>query len=208
MEIANVTKLEGSKLSLIVEAATMEKVPQNVVESIMDLANEEMDGKIDMTFSDINNWYVDQWHTMNFDKKKEKAKSFVNIHSWIMKIAGQYRLSKYDTFKTSMKKACPTCRGVGLYVYGKKENRLVDCPSCHGTAMETKICSACVGHGCPECDGKGYITSDKKICQTCGLESPFGMIKGSGKILMEQIKTFNTVVCKRCAGQGVINNGK
>jgi len=183
--------------------ADMEILPSNIVRDLSFLVGEKNDPRDDvLTFSDVNDFYIDYWHSLPMNKKKKVAKSFMRIHSWIMKIGGKYRLAPKDIFKTTMKNVCPTCRGAGLFVHGKKEYETITCPICKGEGDKTVICNQCNGYGCKICKD-GLIHLKNQLCETCSIDSPFGKLKGNGKIMMEKIETTDTVVCLKCGGMGV-----
>jgi DnaJ-class molecular chaperone len=39
------------------------------------------------------------------------------------------------------------------------------CPYCNGEGDRIEECLACMGHGCFECDGQGYIAWECEYCQ-------------------------------------------
>jgi len=180
----NTKKMEVGDYAILKEMAMSQKAPKYVNEAMARFLGEPESDTCKFSFHDIHNFYVDHWHRLLMDQKIEKSSDFKEIHNWIKRIGFKFRLNAYDTIGTTVKHVCKTCRGTGLFVHAKQYYHLVNCPDCNGSAKD-----------------------DKSFCKTCAVVSPFGMVKGSGKVLIESKIPTATVICQKCSGMGV-RNGK
>jgi len=181
MEMIHTNTKKFENYQVLKEMAFSESAPEEVNKALLKFINEPSE-KCSFTFNDIHNFYVDFWHHLSMNEKMNKASDFKKIHNWIKEIGFKYRLNARDTIDVIGHDICWTCRGSGLYVIPKKYYHLVLCPDCNGTAK------------------KG-----KSFCKTCAIQSPFGLTRGSGKVMIESETSVATVICHKCSGMGVRN---
>ena len=187
------------------EFAGMVELPVEVEKDVCVLADAPFDNDDDrmvMLVNDITDFYISHWQKLSMGDKKKKAQAFKRIHEFVCKVRGEYNIYTPNPH-VGIPDACPTCNGTGLFVFRKREYVKTICPECEGTKKKTVVCKDCNGHGCDICDGKGKIQL-KGICKTCAIESPFGLMAGSGYVIRQKYSTSSASVCKKCYGSGRI----
>jgi len=166
-----------------------------------------LDTKDVITFNDVKKNYMKYWHEMDYSEKLKNANNFKQTHEWVMGVVGLYNLKPYKALEIE-KDYCHICKGSGLFtriIYTKEQTT---CPECMGTGIQTYTCVNCNGIGCNTCNGKGYYIfystkkREAKYCKLCGLDTPFGKMKGTGKVIRRVGEVKYTTICNKCNGTG------
>ena len=106
----------------------------------------------------------------NFNKWIENRENRATVEAVVL-----LERSECETIAGVINPTCPKCKGVGK----------TRCPTCNGSGFYP-LCKNCMGKGCQQCAGEGFVRGAKK-CPSCG---------GKGNYS-----------CEKCQGRGEIGTG-
>jgi len=204
-------ELKESGFSSFYDVAKRTLVTSDIKKQFLTLIGEDPLSVDKISLKDITSFYVTAWHEMNMSEKKMKADAFTQVHEWVMKISGLYKINPSRIiYRPISENFCRTCNGTGLFIKQTEDKYITKCPGCMGSGMKTSTCSRCNGIGCSSCKNNGYYiyssTSTKKgiPCEICGIDSPFGKLKGKGFIMRPVKVNVEKLICQKCQGSGKV----